>query len=324
MEYSRDSFAGNNPAGTPLPYVKGGKRGLIFLIVILVHAGILIIPFLLHTLQKLILPKPLKVEKVSLVESLPNDNLTPSPAPSPKAKQHTGMPDLGPELPDLPDPLPEPPAPKVQPKPQPKPQPKVQPQPKVEPRPVPQKEVKKVMVAPKVVKPKPKKRYVDAKDIKVSRKIVRRNAKNTAAIENSAGNRRNNAHARNIQSLLNNYNRNTSPHGKKGSRGTPGGAGGPKNLTANDLSRYYASVTSFMKRLWVQPHVSALRGSRPTVDVELNVDASGRIVSARILRKSGNYAMDNSVENLLRALKVLPKPPFPMPHLRVTVEIEDQ
>ena len=57
------------------------------------------------------------------------------------------------------------------------------------------------------------------------------------------------------------------------------------------------------------------------VVVLLQVDKSGRVLQARIQKRSGVAAMDSSVEQLIRSLRVLPAPPQAM-QFDVTMEID--
>ena len=59
----------------------------------------------------------------------------------------------------------------------------------------------------------------------------------------------------------------------------------------------------------------------PQVELLLHVDVSGKVHSATITRRSGNRAMDASVEELVQDLKVLPNPPKAMEFV-VTMEID--
>ena len=166
------------PGTAPLPYVKGGKRSLIFGSVSIFHAGLILIPFLLHSLSNFINP-PVSVTKVSLVDSPPNDNERPSKYPDAARPDPIGIPDYddpGPitDIPDVPDPIVEP-----------EPEPAVKPEPKVETAP-PEPEVKPVVKTPKTevrvpkelvkqkeskVKQKPK--WKTADEIRKSTKIIR-------------------------------------------------------------------------------------------------------------------------------------------------------
>ncbi|WP_374043848.1 TonB family protein [uncultured Fibrobacter sp.] len=55
--------------------------------------------------------------------------------------------------------------------------------------------------------------------------------------------------------------------------------------------------------------------------MRLRIDNAGKVLSATIIRRSGNRAMDASVEELVQDLKVLPNPPKAMEFV-VTMEID--
>ena len=107
----------------------------------------------------------------------------------------------------------------------------------------------------------------------------------------------------------------------RGGRGLAGGGGGPVGVLDKDLIAYYDKVASFLKRQWNQPNQAALGGTMPKVEIRLKIDSAGRVLSANIFRRSGNRAMDASVEELIGKLKVLPNPPKAMEFV-VTMEID--
>ena len=141
------------PGEAPLPYIRGGRRSLIIAVVVLLHAGMLVIPFVWMAVESL--NPPVYVMRMPIVESLPNDQPEMSPHPSPAAAKPTGTPERGkplseiPAIPDLVRPVDPPPPP-----PKPQPQKKVKP---VKPDPIKQTPVKdSKRVAPAAVKPQPK------------------------------------------------------------------------------------------------------------------------------------------------------------------------
>ena len=309
------------PGAAPLPYVGGGKRTLIFGSVSLFHIGLILVPFLLYSLSSLIDP-PVSVTKVSLVDSPPNDNERPSRFPDPKRADPVGTPDYGDpgpisDIPDVPDPAPEPePAPaKAEPvKTEPVPEPV-----KTEPKAVPE---VKVPPKPKPVKPKPK--WKSAAEIRKSTKFVRRGTGKRSPARRSSDSRR-----QDIRNILKNWasetggtgSPNASRYGMRGGRGLAGGGGGPVGVLDRDLIAYYDKVAAYLKRQWNQPNQAALGGTMPKVEIRLKIDSAGRVLSANIFRRSGNRAMDASVEELIGKLKVLPNPPKAM-EFAVTMEID--
>ncbi len=324
------------PGAAPLPYIKGGKRSLIFGSVSMIHAGLILIPFLLYSLSNFINP-PVSVTKVSLVDSPPNDNDRPSKYPDAARPDSVGIPDYGDPGPITP--IPDVTEPVIEPKPEPavKPEPVVKPEPKVEPAPPETKpEVKPVVKTPKtevrvpkeLVKPKeskaakPKTKWKSPDEIRKSTKVIRRGTAKTS------GRKSPNAYKQDIQNILKNWAEtggtgsgrpNSSRYGMRGGKGLAGGGGGPAGVLDKDLIDYYSKVRDALKRRWNQPRIAP--GNMPQVELLLHVDVSGKVHSATITRRSGNRAMDASVEELIRDLKVLPNPPKTM-KINVTMEID--
>ncbi len=85
----------------------------------------------------------------------------------------------------------------------------------------------------------------------------------------------------------------------------------PQDSTQQN-QQYMDIVQGYIARNWQQPGRVSLGGRQPKVPVRVRIDKSGRIVSYRILRKSGVPAMDNSVESLFKNLSRLPAPPNAM------------
>ena len=330
------------PGEAPLPYVQSGKRTLIFSTVTLFHAAMLILPVVFLAISEKINP-PVFVTKLPIVDSEPNDNEIMSPYPDARRKTPDGVPDKGEPDPDLPpieqfEPikdlpkLPDPPKEqKAEPQPQP-PAPAPQPQPKETAKP----EKRPVEKVPETVKQtpvengkgktpaktdsKPKKKYLSADDIKISRKVVHRNTSrkntgNSAAVSanaraEAARNARNAALAQRL--------RNLSQYGVAGGQGTPGGGGGRNGVVSKEINDYYNKTEAFLKRRWNQPRLVRKTANLKAV-VAIQVDARGRILSARIIQSSGVSAMDASVRELLASLSTLPVPPKAM---AFTVDME--
>ena len=318
MNAGENSILAYDPGKRPLPYVKGGKLFFIFLAVLLFHALAVILPFFILKISDLINP-PLAVEKVSLVESAPNDNEIPTPFPSPKNPVNKGVPPKGREkAPDFPEfdeipKVPDPPAPvpvKEEKK-------NVREEVKKEVKPVeaPPEKVQPAKETKKPVKPK----YTDPSEIKVSTKTVKTTKKSSSrASVSPQGKSDARRRADRIRNLLKDYDRNkgkdgipssASPYGREGGTGEAGGAGGPKGVTSREFMGYYEQVRVYLMRSWQQPNTAMLNNTRPEVQLLIHVDASGRILSARITKRSGNSAMDSSVEDMLNKVKVLPRPP---------------
>lgn len=310
------------PGEEPLPYVKFGKQTLITAIVIVFHAALVIVPFVFLAISEIIKP-PVYVMRLPTVDKAPSEN------PSPLNKKSKGKPAKGkplsaiPEIPDLVKPIPPKPQP---PEPQPQPKkiepvkPKVKKADPVKPKPVPEsKKTIQVQQKPKTEPVKKKSSLLTPDQIKVSNRRVRNpnrtrtvsnpTPKNQISAEERARIARNAAMARELRSLS----------GEIGGTGTPGGGGGPQGIVSKEVNDYYYKVEAYLKRKWEQPSVYG--GDRPKVILIFRVDARGNIVYAKIQERSGNTAMDASVDKLLRSLKVLPAPPQAM-EFNVTMEID--
>lgn len=323
------------PGEAPLPYVQSGKRTLIFSTVTLFHAAMLILPVVFLAISEKINP-PVFVTKLPIVDSEPNDNEIMSPYPDARRKTPDGVPDKGEPDPDLPpieqfEPikdLPKLPDPPKEQKAEPQPEPPAETA-KPEKRPVEKvpETVKQTPVengkgkTPAKTESKPRKKYLSADDIKISKKVVHRNStrKNTSsrnaadsanARAEAARNARNAALAQKL--------RNLSRYGVAGGQGTPGGGGGRNGVVSKEISEYYNKIEAFLKRRWNQPRL-AQKTANLKVVVAIQVDARGKILSARIVQRSGTDVMDASVQELLANLNTLPVPPKAM---AFTVDME--
>ena len=299
------------PGEEPLPYVKTARHTFIVGLVLAFHVALIVVPILFAAISKAIRP-PVYVMHLPTVDSLPGSE--PSPHPSPLNKKATGTPDRGrplseiPEIPDLVQPVEVPQVPQpvkktVETVPESKKTIPVKAQPKKKPAP-----------DPKPARVQPKKRLLSADQIKISHKVVRnpdRNKSQQTRIDAEARARdaRRADAARVLRSLT----------GESGGTGTPGGPGGPKGVYSKEVNEYYYKVEAFLKRRWNQP--SVFGADRPKVLILFRVAADGRVISARIQERSGNAAMDSSVEQMLRGLTALPAPPQAM-DFTVTMEID--
>ena len=322
---------GRVPGEEPLPYVRTGRQTVIAGIVMACHAGLIIVPMIFLAISEMIKP-PVYVMRLPTVDSVPNENPDMSPHPSPLNRKSKGTPDKGkplskiPKIPDLVRPI-DPPKPKPQPQPKPKPQPKP-----VEKPPEPVKKVVKKKpdpVKPKTVaeskktvpvqqpKPAPQKKLLDASDIKISTRRVKNPNQNPSPQPAQPG-RTAADNARNAR-MIDLARQLRSMTGIPGGTGTPGGGGGPKGIVSKEVNDYYYKVEAYLKRRWEQPAVYG--DSRPKVIILFRVAADGRIISAVIQERSGNAAMDTSVERMLKSLQTLPAPPQAM-SFTVTMEID--
>ncbi len=269
----------------PMPFrefISPKARKIIFWTVVGIHFVILVCPFLWSVLISFLTPPTLKVMKISLVDSpIPIDG-PPSRNPSKHNKtpaNAASIPDPGPIAP-----IPEP---------QPEPETKQDDTPKKEPKEPPKKEPSKV--PSKDSKPAPEKKKLTADDIKNSGKVVKNDAKKPPKGQGGP--------VLDPNKLINAI--------KGGIYQPPGGGAGPLGELGNpnEVNEYYSRVASFLYGRWQQPNKELLGNAKPSVDVKVVVDASGRILSAAIVSKSGVMVMDSSVERLFAEVKSLPVPP---------------
>jgi len=303
------------PGERPLPYIRSGRHTLIIGLVAVFHVVLIVVPVIYMAVSKWVKPKtPVYVMRLPTVDSLPSEQ--PSPHPSPLNKKSTGTPEKGKPLSEIPE-IPELVKPVEVPQPKPKPQAKPV-EKKVETVPESKKTIPvkaKPKQKPKNVVTQPKNRLLSADQIKIShKKVVRKTNRNTSRqsqidSEARARDARRADAAKALRSLS----------GEVGGRGTPGGGGGPRGIVSKEVSEYYYKVETFLKRRWNQP--SIFGGDRPRVLILFRVAADGRLISARIQERSGNPAMDSSVDEMLRGLSVLPAPPQAM-EFTVTMEID--
>ncbi|MFO7820676.1 MAG: TonB family protein [Lentisphaeria bacterium] len=81
----------------------------------------------------------------------------------------------------------------------------------------------------------------------------------------------------------------------------------PQTESAELITRYANEVVRvILYRRWQTPTASEMGNSSPKTDVKLVISADGTVKQARIIRASGNSAMDASVRQLLTNLKRLP------------------
>lgn len=303
MNSFADVHTERDPGKEKLPYVKGGKFSLIFLCTCLAHLLLIILPFFVLKISDLINP-PLAVEQITLADQAPPDS---SPAPAnPQAGKNFSTEKKAKEfhLPDIPD------LPKF---------------PDLFPQEEPVTKEKNIAVSPaakavkKQVAPKRTEKFVSPENIKVSRKKVKRTVTPRKKKKSAAQLR-----AERIRALLRNYDKNNTNDSSGNFRHrsvNKNNTERAKAVTSREMLNYYEQVRVFLMSSWRQPNAAQLNNTRPEVKVLIHVDASGRIVSAKIVKRSGNRAMDESVETLLRKVRILPKPPEEMT-FSVNVNIE--
>jgi TonB family protein len=98
---------------------------------------------------------------------------------------------------------------------------------------------------------------------------------------------------------------------------------GPTGPISQVPASYYDTVASFLYQRWAQPSRAELSGRKPTVAVNISIDAAGRVKSVSIARRSGLAPMDSSVEALIAGLTSLPAPPNGAMTLSINMEIVD-
>jgi len=86
---------------------------------------------------------------------------------------------------------------------------------------------------------------------------------------------------------------------------------------------YYDTIAAFLYERWQQPSRAELGGKNPTVTVTVAIDSSGRVKNSKISQKSGISVMDGSVNQLLKKLASLPKPPNGAMSLSISLEIAE-
>ena len=91
-------------------------------------------------------------------------------------------------------------------------------------------------------------------------------------------------------------------YGKKADHGTPQGG-----LTADEQA-YQQKLGMFLKTKWSQPSKTLLGDTLPSTTIEISIAADGRMLSAKIIKSSGNRVMDESVKRMISILDRLPAP----------------
>ena len=221
----------------------------------------------------------------------PPSRLRPSPNPGP------------PEPPAPEPPAPEPPKP-VPPSPKPP-----------EPPPVPKPAVKKPSPKPPVVrKPTPKPPVVKkpvqkqpARQTTQRKPATQQRPRQLSAAEQVALARRNatkygNGGGSNTNMAVPIGNADRAQTYGKQNNGTPGGG------AKGEDERYWSRLGNYIKMRWSEPPGSLLGDARPQVTIQLAIAGDGRVTDARIIRRSGNRSMDESVQRMLANLDRVPAP----------------
>ena len=241
-----------------------------------------------------------------------------SDAEEPSTAPEVGPPERIPPAPPSPPipepPVPEPPAPEPpvvppEPKPVPKPKPKPKPvKPKTKPKPKPKPKPVKPKTKPK---PKPKPVKPKTKPVKPKTKPKTKPVKQPEVYHDSS---------------WDNFDPNAKPAprgGRNTNKKVPVGtrdrgqkigpvdsrppAGGVNNISAEE-EQYISSLQTFMLEKWVRPP-GILVDESTAVTVEISIDASGRVLSKRIIGASANAAVNRSAQQMLNNLSYVPRPP---------------
>ncbi|MCQ2379787.1 MAG: TonB family protein [Victivallaceae bacterium] len=280
----------------------------ILVFVFVVHLGLVFIPLIFSLVTDWLKPPKQNAFRVKIG----GRELSHGPEVGPPERKRPGAPGPSATPAKKPDPTPTPkPTPKPAPKPTPKPKP-------VQKKPTPKKAVPKKTTAKKPVQ----KKTADKKQ----------NTKKPAKPQMSEADKKK-AEMERLQNEVyrpsgggTNFNKNVpigtrdraQEYGKQDNR-TPGGG-------ATESEEEYGKIlVNYIKMRWSEPPKTLLGDSRPSVKIELDIMADGRVASSRIVKASGNSAMDRSVKALLDVLDRVPTPlngrPIKIPD--VTLQVED-
>lgn len=84
-----------------------------------------------------------------------------------------------------------------------------------------------------------------------------------------------------------------------------------------NYSSYNSKLISALYNLWSQPNL----GRKLMVTVKLTISKNGRVTAKRVVKKSGNTIMDNSINAMLAKLSTLPPLPSTTPDSQLTQEV---
>ena len=96
--------------------------------------------------------------------------------------------------------------------------------------------------------------------------------------------------------------------------------GGGRKVDEAEWARYGKNVERYIYSRWTEPPRSLLGDDFPETVIEITVESSGKVSRAKIVRASGNPSMESSVENLLTGLDLLPRPPEGRITFRITLK----
>ena len=305
-----------SPRNKSLTARSARRRAVMFVLVALLHAGLILGPLWMFDLFEKRKPEEnmfrVKIGAAELskgpVTGMPER--LPPPPPAPPLPPEPVIP--APPKPQIPA---EPRIPVVKPKPKPKPKPKTKPKPKPKPRPEP-----KVPVKKRVVKPRPEPK------VPVKKRVVKpRPKKQTPARKRPVKPRRDpmddvyrdpNPPNLNPRVPVGRSNR-AQQYAPKADHKTPGGG---RKVDEAVWARYSQNVERYIYSRWTEPPRSLLGDDLPETVVQITIEANGKVSAAQIVRSSGNRSMESSVQALLASLDLLPRPPEGRITFRITLK----
>ncbi len=280
--------------------ISPGSRAVIFLVVIVVHALLVSLPYL-RTLR----PTPVKENmfKVKLGSDKPSHDVE---VGKPERTRPTGV---EPATPAPAEPKFTPPKPKPKPKAEPQfTPPKPKPKPKAEPKFTPPKPKPSPKPEPKVTPPKHTGHSAATKPDTSSSDNRRSSSSRPTGTRRSGGN--------NFNNTVPIGSRNTGQRLGKPDHRTPQGG-----LTEEEEA-YYNRLKKLLDFKWVEPSRTHLGDLRPRTTIELEISADGRVLSSKIVQASGNASMDESIRRLLKVLDRVPAPPNGALIIHVNMEVK--
>lgn len=165
--------------------------------------------------------------------------------------------------------------------------------------------VKKSTTKKVVKRSKPKKHLLSAKDIIVTKKVIKSTPEKKITPLPKVD------IAKNLtRSYRSNRNKTHSIQGAIASTG---------NVSQNYADKLFTAIY----QIWKQPAKSELHGRRPIAILQITIDNDGSIVNSRISQKSGISVMDYSAKDLLKKIDKLPAPPKGKQTFTISLEIID-
>lgn len=231
----------------------------------------------------------------------PPTRLRPSPNPGPKPEPVAEPKPVVKET-SKPKPVSKP-EPKPVVKETPKPKPKTTSKPKATSKPKPKTTSKSKSTATRKTPSRP----VRPRTVEEAQQGVYRPSANSSKIGDGGGSNTNSAVPIGSRDLAQTYGRQNNA--------TPGGG-------AEGDAEYGRRIGEYLKVRWTQPPRSLLGNRLPEVLIEIAIAADGRVTSARIVRRSGVKAMDDSVESMLAGLERVPRPKHGAVSLQVLLKTE--